>query len=200
MKDQKLNGFNNGRDMTDGVGGRTSLDAGDVLKQVMTDIKRPLSYVREELTPNCNLFDGDDQWIGWLQDETQAKQLCDAYNALNHSERVDIEELAQEYAKRKWNVHNSQAAEFLNSIEDFKQGFMAGSSLPHNEWVSVSDGLPDDDSDVWVSLDGNYNNEVSVGCYRKDLHNWCVARIVGGRIYTNDAVTHWMPLPENPNK
>ena len=66
---------------------------------------------------------------------------------------------------------------------------------PPNEWVSVEDELPEDNTQVlmwsarWkIAEAGSYYNQ----------HFWVYSEI--GDEYIADNITHWMPLPPQPDK
>lgn len=66
---------------------------------------------------------------------------------------------------------------------------------PPNEWVSVEEKLPEDNTQVlmwsarWkIAEAGSYYNQ----------HFWVYSEIGDG--YIADNITHWMPLPAPPDK
>lgn len=66
---------------------------------------------------------------------------------------------------------------------------------PPNEWVSVEEKLPEDNTQVlmwsarWkIAEAGSYYNQ----------HFWVYSEIGDG--YIADNITHWMPLPSPPDK
>lgn len=67
--------------------------------------------------------------------------------------------------------------------------------IPQNEWVSVEERLPEDNTQVlmwsakWkIAEAGSYYNQ----------HFWVYSEIGDG--YIADNITHWMPLPLPPEK
>ncbi len=61
-----------------------------------------------------------------------------------------------------------------------------------SDWISVKDGLPAFDVDVWVALDRSRHTWwFDIGVYDEN-RGWVNAE------YRKLAVTHWMPLPNPP--
>ena len=75
---------------------------------------------------------------------------------------------------------------------------MCGETLAELEkprWVSVTERLPEDGSDVLAYVD---NSRITAVNYYKETWQDCVT----GRLYLMEEgfVTHWMPLPEPPKE
>ena len=61
------------------------------------------------------------------------------------------------------------------------------------EWISVDDRLPEDDSDVLAYLKDGDKGRIYPANYAKGVWFDCIFDIP-----VTNATTHWMPLPEPP--
>lgn len=69
---------------------------------------------------------------------------------------------------------------------------------PVNQWISVKDRLPDESCECLGVVDGEVT-EVSYSPKCKGLICvWSMCDADGFKPLPDDAVTHWMPLPEPP--
>lgn len=69
---------------------------------------------------------------------------------------------------------------------------------PVNQWISVKDRLPDESCECLGVVDGEVT-EVSYAPKQKGLICvWSMCDADGFKPLSDDAVTHWMPLPEPP--
>ena len=59
------------------------------------------------------------------------------------------------------------------------------------KWISVNDKLPENDNSVLVAFD---NRTVDHDWYDKEFNHWSRLR------YDTRKITHWMPLPNQPEK
>ncbi len=68
-----------------------------------------------------------------------------------------------------------------------------------SEWISVEDGLPEDGEYVlcWYTDEGG-NSWHTVGKVEEDTERWILD--IEGAYDFERTVTHWMPLPEPPEK
>lgn len=70
-----------------------------------------------------------------------------------------------------------------------------------SEWIKCSERLPDqidwDGSATVNVLIATDAGNVQIGFYETTEEFWCDD--LGDMIDTGEEVTHWMPLPENPN-
>lgn len=69
-----------------------------------------------------------------------------------------------------------------------------------NQWISVKDRLPDESCECLGVVDGEV---MEVGYSPKQrglICVWSTCDADGFKPLSDDAVTHWMPLPEPPNK
>lgn len=66
------------------------------------------------------------------------------------------------------------------------------------KWISVTERLPEDGSDVLAYLKYANNSRIAAANYYKGTWQDCVM----GRLYLTEEgfVTHWMPLPEPPKE
>ena len=69
---------------------------------------------------------------------------------------------------------------------------------PKHEWISVRDRLPEQLKEVLVCFDGYGEKSVSTATYRNYFYGkeW-LSNMMSLSV---DSVTHWMPLPEPPEK
>ena len=79
---------------------------------------------------------------------------------------------------------------------DFIPGYAIGNAptldyAPRRQWISVKDRLPEESSEVLFVLYG----KVYLGDY---LLNEAFETPAGSVFLADEAVTHWMPLPEAP--
>ena len=70
--------------------------------------------------------------------------------------------------------------------------------LSKSKWILVTDRLPEDGSDVLAYLKYADNSRIAAANYYKGTWQDCVM----GRLYLTEEgfVTHWMPLPEQPQE
>ena len=66
---------------------------------------------------------------------------------------------------------------------------------PQNEWISVGDAVPDPGDRV-MATDGIFVGEA----YRTSADSWYRHTGFPWRLACGKIVTHWMPLPEPPEK
>lgn len=69
---------------------------------------------------------------------------------------------------------------------------------PPNEWISVEDRLPDSQADVLVVAFWHENWQTMIGWHSDTSKKWRVITPHGEM--EPGGVTHWMPLPEPPEK
>lgn len=91
----------------------------------------------------------------------------------------------------------------INLVED------APTLTPQNEWVSVDDRLPEEDPHIKKFIDGEIFGLLTVLVYNGEVKQtnrfFCNAPKFGfsktdGWEWASSNVTHWMPLPEPPEK
>ena len=61
------------------------------------------------------------------------------------------------------------------------------------EWISVKDRLPEDDSDVWAYSRNGKEGRIYPANYAKGVWFDCIFTTPA-----TDTTTHWMPIPEPP--
>lgn len=64
-----------------------------------------------------------------------------------------------------------------------------------NDWISVNDKMPDDETVVLVFAPEDKSEPVWLGYFVSELNVW--SDPTGA--YIDEEITHWMPLPEPPN-
>lgn len=105
------------------------------------------------------------------------------------------EEMAEDYANSTDSCDVDQEYAFAY------KGYLAGYKAAQPQWISVKDRLPE--QDVAVLVYGQVLNDPPdiIGVRRRYngdqewKHTW---ESEDGFIYSEDDVTHWMPLPEAP--
>lgn len=81
---------------------------------------------------------------------------------------------------------------------DFIDAIPAADVQPVKQWISVKDRLPDESCECLGIVDGEVT-EVSYSPKSKGyICVWSMCDADGFRPLSDDAVTHWMPLPEPP--
>ena len=81
---------------------------------------------------------------------------------------------------------------------DFIDAIPAADVQPINKWISVKDRLPDESCECLGVVDGEVT-EVSYNPKQKGLICvWSMCDADGFKPLSDDAVTHWMPMPEPP--
>jgi hypothetical protein len=89
----------------------------------------------------------------------------------------------------------SEIAQICIRITDFE---VSTDVQPINRWVSVKDRLPDEPCECLGVVDGEVT-EVSYSPKQMGyICVWSMCDADGFRPLPDDAVTHWMPLPEPP--
>ena len=71
--------------------------------------------------------------------------------------------------------------------------YLLDNGVTVQEWVSVKDRLPEDDSDVIAYLRTGEEGRISMANYAKGVWFDC---IFNQRV--TETTTHWMPLPQPP--
>jgi hypothetical protein len=83
--------------------------------------------------------------------------------------------------------------------EQDKAGKLIEDAPTVNGWISTNDRMPENDKDVLVWLYGDY----CIGRYDQDPDNLHMRwKFESFNLYEDDMsyITHWMPLPEPPEK
>jgi hypothetical protein len=87
------------------------------------------------------------------------------------------------------------AYQLCKSVMDY---YLVKDVQPVNQWISVKDRLPDKSCECLGIVDGEVT-EVSYSPKCKELICvWSMCDADGCKPLSDDAVTHWMPLPEPP--
>ena len=107
----------------------------------------------------------------------------------------EINEAAESYARMRTSDRDMQPA--------FADAYSAGARWAdgHQHWVSVEEGLPDGCVDCLlytepIDEDASYEGRYRRGYFDMDDAQWHI----GGEKWGNTRVTHWLPLPEPPQK
>lgn len=91
--------------------------------------------------------------------------------------------------------HNG-AVDMLREVE--KEVKEAPTLTPPNEWISVEERLPDSQADVLVVAFWHENWQTMIGWHSDTSKKWRVITPYGEM--EPGGVTHWMPLPEPPER
>lgn len=87
------------------------------------------------------------------------------------------------------------AYQLCKSVMDY---YLVKDVQPVNQWISVKDRLPDKSCECLGIVDGEVT-EVSYSPKCKELICvWSMCDADGFKPLSDDAVTHWMPLPDSP--
>ena len=116
------------------------------------------------------------------------------------------EEMAEEYAEGCWTTEEMQYAAYRGYFAGYKAAenhFRDATEMVGPQWISVKDRLPEED--VAVLVYGEVLNDPPdiIGVRRRYngdqewKHTW---ESEDGFIYSEDDVTHWMPLPAPPKE
>lgn len=90
---------------------------------------------------------------------------------------------------------NALAYELCENVMDY---YLVSDTQPVNQWISVKDRLPDESCEC-LGIVGGEVTEVSYSPKSKGLICvWSMCDADGSKPLSDDAVTHWMPLPEPP--
>ena len=90
------------------------------------------------------------------------------------------------------NFRNNMAYWGEKPIYEFADCLLAN-GVTVQEWISVDDRLPEDDSDVLAYLRDGDEGRIYPANYAKGVWFDCIFDIP-----VTNATTHWMPLPEPP--
>lgn len=85
----------------------------------------------------------------------------------------------------KWFPNN---AEMLKLIE-----YLVANGVTVQEWISVDDKLPEDDSDVLAYLRIGEESRICPANYAKGMWFDCIFNTP-----VTESITHWMPIPQPP--
>ena len=89
--------------------------------------------------------------------------------------------------------------EMQNELCDRECAYYQPTLTPQNEWVSVDENLPDFDVPVLVYVKDIFDNKGTISITKYTItydltNNWL------GYENSSFKITHWMPLPEPPEK
>ena len=108
----------------------------------------------------------------------------------------------------KWHSYSYESGEQLNNDEIASHLIAHGVTV--QEWISVDDRLPDDEQEVLVIAHGWDGRLVYVGSHKRveaqkswltGITNKSSEWLLWGSSYLKEPiVTHWMPLPPEPQK
>lgn len=92
---------------------------------------------------------------------------------------------------------NALAYGLCENVMDY---YIVADAQVMNQWISVKDRLPDKSCECLGIVDGEVT-EVSYSPKCKELICvWSMCDADGSKPLPDDAVTHWMPLPEPPKE
>lgn len=94
--------------------------------------------------------------------------------------------------------------EFIETVDDFKAGYLAGHDAGAPRWIKCSERMPEPGH--WVLIQGPYHNQperfwdvACYACYNKGVFVPDTEQIDGDyEVIPFPEVTHWMPLPAAP--
>ena len=108
---------------------------------------------------------------------------CPCFDAKDRGYATCSEELAEKAA---------------DAIEDLENKLNLWRQGKISRWISVTERLPKDGSDVLIYLKTAHDSRITAANYYKETWQDCVM----GPLYLTEEglVTHWMPLPEPPRE
>lgn len=115
--------------------------------------------------------------------------------------QIDLDQLMKYPLRRGSALCDEEHADphFLNGVESILEWAQTLPTLtPPNEWVSVEERLPDSQADVLVVAFWHENWQTMIGWHSDTSKKWRVITPHGEM--EPGGVTHWMPLPEPPEK
>lgn len=86
---------------------------------------------------------------------------------------------------------------FMDAIGEYEQRIVADVQ-PVNQWISVKDRLPDESCECLGVVDGEVMEVSYSPKQRGYICVWSMCDADGFKPLSDDAVTHWMPMPEPP--
>lgn len=87
------------------------------------------------------------------------------------------------------------AYELCKSVMDY---YLVKDVQPVNQWVSTKDRLPDESCECLGIVDGEVTEVSYSPKQRGYICVWSMCDADGFKPLSDDAVTHWMPMPEPP--
>lgn len=87
------------------------------------------------------------------------------------------------------------AYELCKSVMDY---YLVKDAQPVNQWVSTKDRLPDESCECLGIVDGEVTEVSYSPKQRGYICVWSMCDADGFKPLSDDAVTHWMPMPEPP--
>lgn len=87
------------------------------------------------------------------------------------------------------------AYQLCKSVMDY---YLVKDVQPVNQWVSTKDRLPDESCECLGIVDGEVTEVSYSPKQRGYICVWSMCDADGFKPLSDDAVTHWMPMPEPP--
>lgn len=116
-----------------------------------------------------------------IKKDTQFAKMCEGNDDFNRQRKYSFEA-------------NILAYELCQNVMDY----YLVRDIQSMEWISVNDRLPDESCECLGIVDGEVT-EVSYSPKCKELICvWSMCDADGFKPLSDDAVTHWMPMPEPP--
>ena len=105
---------------------------------------------------------------------------------------MDIREKLVELVKNALRAYGKDLEKIVEPYE-FIADFLIHSGVTAQEWISVEDRLPEDDSDVLAYSRIGEESRIYPACYSNGVWFDCVFNAPA-----TDTTTHWMPMPNPP--
>ena len=105
---------------------------------------------------------------------------------------MDIREKLVELVKNALRAYGKDLEKIVEPYE-FIADFLIHSGVTVQEWISVEDRLPEDDSDVLAYSRIGEESRIYPACYSNGVWFDCVFNAPA-----TDTTTHWMPMPNPP--
>lgn len=116
-----------------------------------------------------------------IEKDTQFAKMCEGNDDFNRQRKYSFEA-------------NILAYELCQNVMDY----YLVRDIQSMEWISVNDRLPDESCECLGIVDGEVT-EVNYSPKCKELICvWSMCDADGFKPLSDDAVTHWMPMPEPP--
>ena len=104
------------------------------------------------------------------------------------------EKLAELLADAPYNIYGDRLGDwFFKSGLEITAGYLMARGVTLQEWISVKDRLPEEDSDVLAYLQIDQEGRIYPANYAKGVWFDCIFNTPA-----TGTTTHWMPLPEPP--
>ena len=104
------------------------------------------------------------------------------------------EKLAELLSEAPYNTYGDRIGNWcFKSGLEIAAGYLIARGITVQEWISVKDRLPEDDSDVLAYSRNGEEGRIYPANYSKGVWFDCIFDTP-----VTESTTHWMPLPEPP--